>query len=57
VPGRHGYRVVFATWDKVVRRADDLVSELQATLHAPVDTDSTSADRYGAGAHREGECS
>ena len=33
VPGRYGYRVVFATLDKVARRADDLVSELQATLH------------------------
>jgi very-short-patch-repair endonuclease len=34
VPGRHGYRVVFATWAKVTRRPGDLVSELRATLAA-----------------------
>jgi very-short-patch-repair endonuclease len=33
VPGRHGYRIVFATWDKVTRRPDDLLSELAATRH------------------------
>ena len=54
VPGRHGYRLVFATWDKVVRRSDDLVNEVRATLHAGVDTDPTSPRRYGAGAHRKG---
>lgn len=32
VPGRHGYRVVFATWDKVTRQPARLVSELAATL-------------------------
>jgi hypothetical protein len=32
VPGRHGYRLVFATWDKVTRHPDDLVRELEATL-------------------------
>ena len=31
VPGRHDYRIVFATWDKVTRRSHDLVVELAAT--------------------------
>ena len=31
VPGRHGYRLVFATWDKVTRRPAALVAELMAT--------------------------
>lgn len=35
VPGRHGYRLVFATWDKVTRRGDALVAELLATFAAP----------------------
>jgi very-short-patch-repair endonuclease len=35
VPGRHGYRLVFATWDKVTRRPDDLVDELRTTIAAP----------------------
>jgi hypothetical protein len=34
VPGRHGYRLVFATWDKVTRAPDELISELAATLAA-----------------------
>ena len=34
VPGRHGYRVVFATWDKVTRRPRELLSELATTLAA-----------------------
>jgi very-short-patch-repair endonuclease len=34
VPGRHGYRVVFATWDKVTRRPTELLSELATTLAA-----------------------
>ena len=34
VPGRHGYRLVFATWDKVTRQPDQLVSELATTLAA-----------------------
>jgi very-short-patch-repair endonuclease len=34
VPGRHGYRIVFATWDKVTNRPDDLVGELGAALAA-----------------------
>jgi very-short-patch-repair endonuclease len=34
VPGRHGYRIVFATWDKVVRFPDQLLYELTATLAA-----------------------
>jgi hypothetical protein len=28
VPGRHGFRIVFATWDKVTRRPAELLSEL-----------------------------
>jgi len=32
VPGRHGYRVVFATWDKVTRREREFLGELVATL-------------------------
>jgi very-short-patch-repair endonuclease len=32
VPGRHGYRIVFAAWDKVTRRPADLLSELAAAL-------------------------
>jgi very-short-patch-repair endonuclease len=34
VPGRYGYRIVFATWEKVTRRADDLLRELRAALAA-----------------------
>jgi len=34
VPGRHGYKVILATWDKVVRHPADLVAELRATLAA-----------------------
>jgi hypothetical protein len=34
VPGRHGYRLVLATWDKVARRPVDLVDELVATMAA-----------------------
>ena len=34
VPGRHGYKLVLATWDKVVRRPKDLIEELRATLAA-----------------------
>jgi hypothetical protein len=32
VPGRHGYRIVLATWDKVTRRPDALIDELTATM-------------------------
>ncbi len=32
VPGRHGYRIVFATWDKVTRRPLELLSDLESTL-------------------------
>jgi very-short-patch-repair endonuclease len=32
VPGRHDYKLVFATWDKVTRRPDALLEELAATL-------------------------
>lgn len=34
IPGRHGFRIVFATWDKVTRRPAELVAELNATLAA-----------------------
>jgi hypothetical protein len=32
VPGRHGYRLVLATWNKVTRHPDELIRELQTTL-------------------------
>lgn len=32
VPGRHGYRIVFATWDKVTRQPEQLISELRAAM-------------------------
>ena len=32
VPGRHGYKLVFATWEKVTRHPRDLIEELRATL-------------------------
>jgi very-short-patch-repair endonuclease len=34
VPGRHGYRLVLATWTKVTRDPDALVADLAATLAA-----------------------
>jgi very-short-patch-repair endonuclease len=34
VPGRHGYRVVFATWDKVTQRPHELLGEIATTLAA-----------------------
>jgi hypothetical protein len=34
VPGRLGYRIVFATWEKVVADSDELIAELTATLAA-----------------------
>jgi len=34
VPGRHGYRMVFATWDMVTRRPDELLRDLAAALAA-----------------------
>jgi very-short-patch-repair endonuclease len=34
VPGLHGYRLIFATWDKVTRRPRQLLAELAATLAA-----------------------
>jgi len=36
VPGRHGFRLVLATWNKVTRAPDDLVDELLATMSARV---------------------
>jgi very-short-patch-repair endonuclease len=32
VPGRHGYRIVFATWEKVTQRLSELLRELAATI-------------------------
>jgi hypothetical protein len=34
VPGRHGYRMVFATWAKVTKRPHALLAELAATMAA-----------------------
>jgi very-short-patch-repair endonuclease len=34
VPGRHGYRIVFATWEKVTGRPGELLAELTTTLAA-----------------------
>jgi very-short-patch-repair endonuclease len=34
VPGRHGYRIVLATWDKVTANPAQLLAELAATLAA-----------------------
>jgi very-short-patch-repair endonuclease len=34
VPGRHGYRIVFATWDKVTVDPGHLLRELATTLAA-----------------------
>ncbi len=34
MPGRLGFRIVFATWDKVVHRPDQLVQEVAATMAA-----------------------
>jgi very-short-patch-repair endonuclease len=32
VPGRHGYRIVFATWNKVTREPEHLLRELAAAV-------------------------
>ncbi len=34
IPARHGYRIVFATWEKVTRRPAELITELMAALAA-----------------------
>lgn len=34
VPAMHGYRVVFATWEKVTRRPEELVTELRTAFAA-----------------------
>jgi hypothetical protein len=34
VPGRHGFRLVLATWDKVTRDPDELLAELLTTMAA-----------------------
>jgi very-short-patch-repair endonuclease len=34
IPGRHGYRIVLATWDKVTRQPAALLSELATTRAA-----------------------
>jgi very-short-patch-repair endonuclease len=35
VPGRFGYRIVFATWRKVTRHPQQLLAELEAALSTP----------------------
>jgi very-short-patch-repair endonuclease len=48
VPGRHGYRLVLATWNKVTRAPDELLEELLATMVVRVpsgDADPQSARR------------
>ena len=35
MPGRHGYRLVLATWAEVTQEPDRLLGELDATIHAP----------------------
>ena len=32
VPGRHGYRLVLATFEKITRKPEDLIDELVATM-------------------------
>ena len=34
VPGRHGFKLVLATWDKVTEKPEALLEELRATLAA-----------------------
>jgi hypothetical protein len=34
IPGLHGYKLIMATWDKVVNRPDQLIDELRRTLAA-----------------------
>ena len=34
VPARHGYKLVLATWDKVVKHPGELIEELRTTLAA-----------------------
>jgi hypothetical protein len=34
VPGRHGYRLVLASWSKVTSRPPDLLRELSTTMYA-----------------------
>jgi hypothetical protein len=34
VPGRHGFKLVFATWDKVTARPAALLDELRTTIAA-----------------------
>jgi len=38
VPGRHGYRIVFATWRKVTKQPGELLAELAATRNAATAT-------------------
>jgi hypothetical protein len=33
-PGRRGYRIVLATWQKVVREPNAMLRELEATMTA-----------------------
>jgi very-short-patch-repair endonuclease len=34
VPGRHDFKIVFATWDKVTKHPDTLLAEIATTLAA-----------------------
>ena len=43
VPGRYGYRLVLATWDKVMQTPDALLRELRATMTAGATTTAQSA--------------
>jgi hypothetical protein len=43
IPGRHGYRLIFATWEKVSERPNELVAELLAALSATQSRGSAAA--------------
>jgi very-short-patch-repair endonuclease len=45
VPGRHGYRLVLATWDKVTRQPDALIGELVTTMTAAQQEHVPTSDR------------
>jgi hypothetical protein len=45
VPGRLGYRIVFATWAKVTRQPDQLIAELITTMAAPTPTTTALSGR------------
>jgi very-short-patch-repair endonuclease len=47
VPGRHGYRLVLATWNKVTEQSEALLDELAATLAGHVRAVSLEPDGHG----------